>query len=173
MAGRRSVMGARITAESGGFSLIEMLIATAVFSFGMSGMAAMMLSAASGMSQAEHQSLAHLDAAAMAAALQLSPAAMEHLANPPESTPLCFEGSSCTPEEWLGSQYFQWRVQVERELPGGAGIVCRDATPMDGTAEAPACDGSGPVVTKVFWHEPRKADEADGGARRAVVQVPQ
>jgi type IV pilus assembly protein PilV len=158
---------------SGGFSLIEMLVATTVFSVGMSGMAALMLSAAGGMAEAEFESLAHLQADAMAATLQLSPLALEHLANPPQSAPLCFENDFCTDLDWAIGQYLLWRTRISQELPGGAGTVCRDSTPNDGDAGSPECDGSGPVVTKVFWEEPRHAHDADGGVRRAVVQVPQ
>lgn len=158
--------------DCGGFSLIEMLVATAVFSFGMGGMAALMLSAAGGMSEAEHETLARLNADAMAATLRLGPAALEHLANPPETTPLCFESDACTAEDWMAGQYLLWRARISRELPGGAGTVCRDSTPLDGEAAAPACDGGGPVVTKVFWIEPRHVHDPDGGARRAVVQLP-
>lgn len=158
---------------SAGFSLIEMLVATTVFSFGMGGMAAMMLSAAGGMSEAEHHSLAHLGAADMAATLQLSPAALQHLANPPGSTPLCFEQDGCSSEDWATARYLLWQTRIASELPGGRGMACRDSTPHDGTAEAPACDNAGPMVTKVFWEDPRRAHEADGGKRRAVAQVPQ
>lgn len=168
MVGRHSVF----VAGSGGFSLIEMLVATAVFSFGMGGMAALMLASAGGMVEAEHHSVANLSAAAMAATVQLSPAALDHPVNPPESVPLCFEGDACTAEEWLGSRYHFWRLELERRLPGGAGVVCRDSTPMDGDAAAPACDGNGPAVTKVFWQETRHAHDDDGGSRRVVVQVP-
>jgi type IV pilus assembly protein PilV len=161
------------TPASGGFSLIETLVAMTVFSFGMSGMAALMLSAAGGMSEAEHHGMAHLHAANMAATLQLSPAALEHLANPPQSSPLCFEDASCTAEDWLIGQYMLWRSQVTLDLPAGAGVVCRDSTPMDGDASAPACDGSGPAVSKVFWEESRHAHDEDGGLRRAVGQIPQ
>jgi len=157
----------------GGFSLIEMLVATTVFSFGMGGMAALMLSAAGGMSEAEHDTVAHLGAAAMVATLQLSPVALDHLANPPQFAPLCFEDDSCTAEDWLTGQYAVWRARLARDLPDGAGVVCRDSTPIDGEAGAPACDGSGPVVSKVFWTEPRHANDEDGGARRAVAQLPQ
>lgn len=152
--------------------MIEMLVATTVFSFGMGGMAALMLSAAGGMSEAEHETAAHLGAHAMAATLQLSPVALDHLANPPQFAPLCFEDESCTAEDWLSGQYLLWRARLARELPDGAGVVCRDSTPMDGNGGAPACDGSGPVVTKVFWLEPRHADDPDGGGRRAVLQLP-
>lgn len=173
MVGTHSVAGRKLRTGSGGFSLIEMLVATTVFSFGMGGMAALMLSSAGGMAEAEHHSVAHLSAAAMAATVQLSPAALEHLANPPQTVSLCFESESCTAEQWLNGRYHLWRLEVERKLPGGAGVVCRDATPMDGTASAPACDGSGPAVSKVFWHETRHAHDDDGGQRRAVAQVPQ
>ena len=178
MDGRHSVTGAsdykrRGPTGSGGFSLVEMLIATTVFSFGMGGMAALMLSSAGGMAEAEHHSVAHLDAAAMAATLQLSPAALEHVANPPGSVPLCFEGSTCTAEEWLNSQYQLWRLGIQRKLPNGSGVVCRDSTPMDGDAMEPGCDGTGPAVTKVFWEETRHSHDHDGGIRRVVVQVSQ
>lgn len=157
----------------GGFSLIEVLIATSVFSVGVSGMAALMLAAAAGMAEAEHETFAHLDDAAMSATLQLGPAALEHLANPPASVPLCFEDSTCAPEDWVLGRYLMWRARVRAELPDGDGVVCRDSTPMDGEGPDPACDGAGPVVVKVFWREPRRVHDEDGGARRAVQQVPQ
>ena len=157
---------------TGGFSLVEALIATAVLSIGMGGMSALMLSASGGMSEAEHSTIAHLGADVMAATLQLSPVALEHFANPPHAVPLCFEDESCTTEDWALSSYTQWRAHMARQLPSGAGLVCRDATPSDGDAAEPACDGAGPVVIKVFWREPRRSHGQDGGARRAVVQVP-
>lgn len=159
--------------DSSGFSLIETMVATAVFSFGLAGMASMMLSAAGGMSEAERQTLATLHADAMAAALQMSPAALEHLANPPESVPLCFEVDDCTAEQWLTSRYVLWRSRVANDLPQSQGIVCRDASPMDGNREDAACDGDGGVVSKVFWTETRHQHDEDGGARRAVATVPQ
>lgn len=154
-----------------GFSLIEMMVATAVFSVGMGGMAALMLSATAGMQEAEFESFAHLQADAMAATLQLGPLALDHLANPPQTAPLCFESDHCTDIDWTISQYMLWRATLARELPGGHGVVCRDSTPGDGSAESPECSGDGPVVTKVFWQEPRQNNESGDDGRRAVVQV--
>lgn len=178
MVGRHSVMrplGARNrgTTGSGGFSLIEMLVATAVFSFGMGGMAALMLSSAGGMAEAEHHSIANLSAAAMAATVQLSPAALEHAIDFQDSVPPCFEGDTCSAEEWLGSQYQSWQHEIERTLPEGAGVICHDSTPMDGSAAAPACDNNGPAAAKVFWQETRHAHDDDRGNRRVVVHIPQ
>lgn len=162
----------RKTAAAAGFSLIELLVATSVLSFGMGGMAALMLAASGGMSEAEHLTRGQLDAAAMAATLQLSPIALEHLANPPPSVPLCFEDNACTGDEWALSRYALWRARLARALPGGAGVVCRDSSPMDGNATAPACDGTGPQTVKVFWTEPRREHDQDGGVRRTVVTLP-
>jgi prepilin-type N-terminal cleavage/methylation domain-containing protein len=165
--------GSGLRKIAGGFSLVEMLIATTVFSFGMGGMAALMLGAAGGMAEAEHTTVAHLNAHAMAATLQLSPSALDHLAFPPDPVPLCFEGEDCTSEQWLSGQYALWRLHLARKLPGGAAVVCHDSTPLDGDALAPACDGAGPAVSKVFWRETRHEHDEDGGVRRAVVQFPQ
>lgn len=164
---------ARNLRQPGGFTFIELLMATAVLAIGMGGMSALMLSAAGGTSEAGNESLAHLHADAMAATLQLSPGALEHIAHPPLSSENCFENEGCDNRDWVINQYLLWRARVALELPGGSGTVCRDSTPMDGDGNAHECDGSGPVVTKVFWTEPRKTGEHGGGSRRAVMQVPQ
>ena len=148
-------------------------MATAVLSIGMGGMSALMLSATSAMSEAEHSSLAHLHADAMAATLMLSPLGLEHLANPPDSTEICFENEQCSNQDFLAGQYWLWRSRVAGDLPMGKGTVCRDSTPFDGDPTAFECDSAGPVVSKVFWAEPRHFNDADGGYRRAVVQLPE
>ena len=158
--------------SGGGFSLIEVLVATSLFSFGMGGMAALMLAAAGGMSESQHATVAYLGADAMAATLQLSPIALEHLENPSAAGAACFEVEGCTAEAYTLGQYTSWRVRMSQQLPGGAGVVCRDGSINDGTNQDPACDGTGPTVVKVFWQEPRRAHDADQGHRRATVHVP-
>ncbi len=44
-----------------------------------------------------------------------------------------------------------WRRHVASAMPEGGAQVCRDSTPDDGRAGAPACDGGGGLVAKVFW----------------------
>ena len=157
---------------SSGFSLIEVMIATAVFSIGMGGMSALVLSAAGGISESEHETTAHLHADAKAAMWQLSPLALNHLANPPGSAPRCFEDDICSNEEFSLGRYLRWQSQANQLLPDGEAVICRDSTPADGQAGSHECDGSGPIVSKVFWSEPRKEHEPDGGVRRTIVQIP-
>ena len=164
---------ARVSEAQGGFSLIEVMIATAVLSIGMGGMSALMLSAAGGMSESQHETIAHLHADAMAATWQLSPLALEHVANPPVTAPLCFETDTCTDLDFSMGQYLRWRNRAAQLLPGGHAVVCRDSTPLDGHAGSPSCDGVGSAVSKVFWADPRKSNEPDGGVRRAVVRIPE
>ena len=63
---------------------------------------------------------------------------------------------ACTPTKMAQLDHWQWSAALARELPGSnvVGVVCIDSTPDDGTAGAPACDGSGQALAvKVFWQE--------------------
>lgn len=60
----------------------------------------------------------------------------------------------CTPKQLAEDDLFDWLDQVSNRMPEGAGTVCIDSTPDDGTSAAPACDAAGTVYAiKVFWTE--------------------
>ena len=66
----------------------------------------------------------------------------------------CGTSSACTPADMARLDYSQWVATLARELPGGDGVVCLDATPDDGVDNSPACDGAGAMLAvKVFWSE--------------------
>lgn len=66
----------------------------------------------------------------------------------------CGVAADCSAARMALLDYDQWSTALASELPGGSGVVCRDATPDDGTAAAPGCDGSGTMLAvKVFWRE--------------------
>ncbi|MBI3368743.1 MAG: type IV pilus modification protein PilV [Burkholderiales bacterium] len=72
----------------------------------------------------------------------------------PVAVTSCGATSSCTPDKMAGLDFYQWNTALAAELPSGAGVVCIDSTPDDGTAAAPACDGIGATLAvKVFWKE--------------------
>jgi type IV pilus assembly protein PilV len=60
--------------------------------------------------------------------------------------------SGCTPTQLAAADVAQWATELGTTLPGGAGKVCIDSTPEDGTAATPACDGAGNVIAvKIWW----------------------
>ena len=59
-----------------------------------------------------------------------------------------------TPAQAASADFAEWAADVAAQLPAGRGVVCKDSTPEDGTATAPACDGLGRVIAvKVWWAE--------------------
>lgn len=69
-------------------------------------------------------------------------------------TPDCGVNSACSTANMALLDFAQWRTGLGQALPGGTGVVCLDATPDDGDASAPGCDGQGAVyAVKVFWSE--------------------
>jgi type IV pilus assembly protein PilV len=159
-------------AGASGFTLLELSIATTIFSMGLSGMALLLLSAIHGTSEAQARTLSHSDASSMAELIMMNSSALNHYVNPPgDVSPSCFE-SSCTREQMAGTDLSRWQSQLVTDLPAGSGIVCRDSTPHDGAPDDPACDGLGGAVVKVFWVETRRPEENDTGARSAVVSLP-
>ena len=69
------------------------------------------------------------------------------------SDPGCIS-TNCTPAEVAQNDFADWTAEVASLLPSGAGVICLDSTPDDGTPDAPACDGAGSVLAiKVWWSE--------------------
>ena len=155
-----------------GFSLIELSIATAIFSMGLGSLSLMLLTAIYGTAEARHQTVATIQADSLAEMIAMNSAAFGHYISPPEpEVPAC-EDDYCPAEAMAAGNMIFWQTQLHNELPGGKGLVCRDSTPDDGSALDPSCDGDGAVVIKVFWEESRHHDPEDGGHRRLVSRLP-
>lgn len=77
----------------------------------------------------------------------------------------CAGGAACSAAQMALADLGQWGGVLARDLPSGRGVVCLDATPDDGTADAPGCDGIGTLLAvKVFWR-------LRGDERRLVLSV--
>ena len=71
----------------------------------------------------------------------------------PVSSPGCI-ASNCTPAQMAQNDFYEWSTEVASLLPSGAGVICLDSTPDDGTPAAAACDGAGDVLSiKLWWSE--------------------
>lgn len=153
-----------------GFSFIELSVATAIFSMGLGSLSLMMLAAIQGTAEARHQTVASSQVESMAEMIAMSSDAFGHYVFPVEDQACKDEG--CAGKGTAAANLAHWQQSLRDELPGGAGLVCRDSTPHDGEAANPACDGAGPLVIKVFWEESRHGQRADGSWRRAVSRLP-
>jgi type IV pilus assembly protein PilV len=155
-----------------GFSLVEVMVSAVIFSLGLGGLSLMMLTSVHGTQKAQDQTMATVQASSLAELILMNPAAIGHYINPPPPpTEDCTSPTGCSSAAWAAGNLVRWQFELEKNLPGAAGLVCRDGTPDDGQAGEPACDGAGPAVVKVFWADAHHGDEARNGVQRVVLQV--
>jgi len=154
-----------------GFSLIELTVATAIFSMGLGGLSMLMLTAIRGTVDARHQTVATAQAFSLAEMIIMNSDAVGHYIDPTPLDPdACLE-ALCSDEAMAAGNWSFWQAQLQRELPGSKGLVCRDSTPDDGYADDPSCDGAGGLVIKIFWSEPQVNMDEDDGLQRLVSRL--
>ena len=167
----------RLTGEwsaQNGFSLVEVLVAAVVFSFGVGGLSLMLMTSVHGTIEARNQTTARVHASELAELILMNPSALGHYISPPEGPGEdCMAPEGCSDLAWASGNLLRWQQALESNLARSTGLVCLDSSPDDGSAEHPACDGAGRTVVKVFWSEPFHLQNADGGQRRLVVPVAQ
>lgn len=151
-----AVMRFRIMHGQRGFSLIELGVATAIYSMGLGSLSMLMLLAVHGTSGARLDTAAVMHTASLAEMIAMNSDAIGHYAFHSGTGP-CDDGQPCSADELAATNLATWRARLEEDLPRGTGLLCRDSTPADGDGEDPACDGYGGPVVKVFWEAP--ADE--------------
>ena len=151
---------------SPGFSLLEVLVASTIFSLGLAGLAALLLSSVYGSAEARREGIATVAAASLAEQIRLNPAALNRYLNPSENISIiCMGGDICSPGQQADYDLKLWQVELADAIEGARGVVCHDATPMDGVEGNDQCDGAGPLVIKIFWSGPDNGAGRDGGQR--------
>jgi type IV pilus assembly protein PilV len=155
-----------------GFSMIELAVATAVFSMGLGSLSMMMLASVQGTAEASHRTAATTQAYSLAELIAMQSDAFGHYIDPPGATAPACDQDFCPDEAIAAASIQAWQRHLAQEVPGANGLVCRDSTPDDGDASEPSCDGSGALVIKVFWTELRHEHAEDGGHRRVVSRLP-
>ncbi|MFO1277435.1 MAG: type IV pilus modification protein PilV [Sphaerotilus natans] len=142
-----------------GLALIEALVTLVVLSLAALGYAALQLRGLGTQAGATWMSKATVLAADAADRVRANPAglaagAYDALLVPPAVSPGCTLASPCSGGQVAQRDFFRWRSDLAAMLPQGQGVICRDATPDDGSDVASACDGSGTrLAIKVFWRE--------------------
>ncbi len=155
-------------AGQGGFSLLEILVAAVIMAVGLAGLAALLLTSITATSRAENLTSASVLADSLAAQFALSPGQQSAFtADPATAARLeCMAPASCSAAQFASQALAQWRAGIADALPGGTGVVCRDGSPDDGVPDSHACDGTGSLVVKIFWHE--RLQVTDRWARHVI-----
>lgn len=163
-----------------GFTLVEAMVSVLILSLGLLGVAALQTKSLSSGFTASQRSQAILAAGDIADRMRSNRVATDlaqlvNYSNVAPADNACRDvhfghshvSALCTPIQLAADDLFDWRAQVAALLASGAGIVCRDSTPDDGTSSAPACDGAGQALAvKVFWTE--KSDNSGAPAEQRV-----
>lgn len=156
--------------QAKGFSLIEVVIAIAVFSTGLGGLSLLLMLAIQETAASHWQAVAASKAQSLGELLRTAPSAT--LPTPVTGSGPCLQGDVCAPGTMASAALYHWQRDVAAVLPDGAGILCLDTTPEDGNAVDPACDGAGERVVKVFWTEPATAGRPGPDARAVAAELP-
>jgi len=152
-------------ARTGGFTLIEVLVAVLVLALGLLGIAGLQAAGMQMNNSAYLRSQAAILAQDMAdrarANTEGSEAGAYDIGDPTNvsKTDGCFNKSGCSSTQLAQSDVVRWRENVQSLLPGGEAIICRDGSPDDGTSEtSPECDSPGNYVVKIWWIDDRDGD---------------
>ena len=142
-----------------GATLLEVLIAILVLSFGLLGMLGLIINSYKMTSSSNYRTIAAQQAYSIADTLRGNVLLLAKFQNPGEaSNANCFLPAGCSKDNVYGNDVAMWSNRLASMLPLGRGTICSDATPNDGDPGNWACDAisavpTGPFVVKVCWVE--------------------
>ena len=158
--------------KGSGFSLLEVLVATTVFSLGLAGFAALLLASITGSTQARREGIASMAAANLAEQVRLNPTALDRYLDPPDQiSRICVGDNPCSTEQQADYDFRLWQLELADRIHNARGLVCRDGTPQDGVEGNDHCDNTGPLVIKVFWDGQRTDANGHPVQHRLVLEI--
>lgn len=170
--GYRRSGNCKLKSGSSGFSLLEVLIASTVFSLGLAGFTALLLTSIIGSTQARQEGTAAMAAASLSEQIRMNPVALDRYLNPPENiSVICSGENQCTPEQQADYDFKIWQLELADSIQYARGLVCRDETPQDGVEGNDHCDGTGPPVIKIIWYSQGNVEIGESGQHRFTLEV--
>ncbi|CAN7664531.1 type IV pilus modification protein PilV [Variovorax paradoxus] len=156
-----------------GFSLVEVLVAIVVLSFGLLGMVGLQAASLQANRDARLQSTAvvlarelaemmrgNKDQALLATGNPYLIGDLSHPLAPPTASYCLAIGQNCGTDKAAVAQaeLTDWLARVDEALPGARISICRDSAPFgsDGTAvwTCTSTDNSDPILVKIGWSRP-------------------
>jgi type IV pilus assembly protein PilV len=157
--------------KSGGFTLVEVLVAVVVLAIGLLGMAGLQVAGLHYNHNAYLRAQATLLASDIAERMKANPVGVQagNYDNPTAAGTQaddCLTTTGCAAAAMAGHDFYEWNNALSTRLPNGKGVVCIDDDPADGTFAAPACTaGAGAAYAiKVWWDD----DLAEGDTQMFV-----
>jgi len=155
-----------------GFSLIEVLVASTVFSLGLAGFTVLLLTSIQESTEARRQGIAAVAATNLAEQIRLYPTMVERYIDPPQHiSKICSGKKPCSPDQQADYDFRLWQLELADSIPNARGLVCHDETPMDGIEGNSHCDGSGPLVIKIFWKSGRRGSQTGSDSHRFTLEI--
>jgi len=152
-----------------GFTLLEVLVALVVVSFGLLGIAGMHVAALRNTGSSNVRTIAAQQADDIADRMRSNWAAEADGSYNSSAPPVADPGfqctgvaANCTPDNLAQFDLYQWNRRNALLLPNGYGVVCRTSTPDTGEPPAslggngnPGCDNlaGSPYVIKIWWDD--------------------
>jgi len=184
----------RVRQQQTGFSLVEVLVAIVVLSFGLLGMVGLQAASLQANRDARLQSTAVVLARELAEMMRgnkdqallatSNPYLIGELSSPslvPPTASYCLSiGQNCGTDKTAVAQaeLTDWLARVNDALPGARISICRDSAPYgsDGTAvwACTSTNNSDPILVKIGWSRPSKktGDTAVDQAAQPSVILP-
>jgi type IV pilus assembly protein PilV len=144
-----------------GSGLIEALISIFIVSIGFLGFAGLQISGLAAANQSLFRSKAVYLSYQMADRVRanlpaVAAGAYNNFSSQVVPSPGCNVAVNCTAAQMAVNDFAEWLTEVQSAsvLPSGAGVICLDSTPDDGTPSDAACDGQGNILSiKLWWAE--------------------
>lgn len=182
---RRRALAAR------GFTMIEVLVAIVIVSFGLLGVAGLMVTGIQYTHSAQQRAVATQLAYDMIDRIRSNQMAQNlpdqttggsyhrpapsvtSTGNPYSVSNAACVGATasptgnCLPGNMADQDAFEWQQAIAQRLGGGVGIVCRDSSNSPGTYNGTTitanCDGRGPrYAIKIYWLDDRASESTSG-----------
>ncbi len=162
---QRVILDPTMIKINAGFTLIEVLIAVVILAGGLLGLAALQATTLRNNQSAYFRSLATQLAYDISDRMRSNRAGViAGVYNDAAASNDNCEVNTCTPAQMAGYDMARWHGAAGLgQLPGGAGVVCIDSSPLDvpdATPAANGCDGVGnDYAIKIWWDDDRSGIE--------------